>query len=81
MSTNKLNVAELPTEGHSGIRSLIKLAQHLEYKDPLNNGNDIGDFIYFLEDNPGAIEKIFEWVMDEYPEQISNYNEDEDEDE
>lgn len=54
-------------EGSTGVKNLCKLVRALGYKDPMYFGQfdsnaSYGDLIEFLEDNPGACEKIVEWV-------------------
>ncbi len=54
-------------EGRRGVVNLCKIAAALGYKDPmyyrqLERGAVLGDLICFLEDNPGAIEAIVEWI-------------------
>lgn len=53
------------------IQGLCKMSRDLGYKDPCsqlinNDGSVVGDFLYFLEDNPGAIEAVMEWAADHY---------------
>jgi hypothetical protein len=47
------------------LNGLCKLARELGYKDPCfqlqnSDGSVVGDFLYFLEDNPGVMEAIIE---------------------
>ena len=55
------------TEGSEGVKNLCQICQSLGYEDKmyfgqLSNGCCIGDLIEFLEDNPGAIGAIVEWI-------------------
>lgn len=54
-------------EGTTGVRNLTKLVGYLGYKDPMYLGRfdsnaSYGDLIEFLQDNPGACEKIVEFI-------------------
>lgn len=54
-------------EGRRGVETLCQVTGALGYKDPTYYGQltskaVIGDLIMFLEDNPGAIEAVLEWV-------------------
>jgi len=54
------------TEGRRGVENLCKIVRVLGYKDPFYfgqfKGGAIGDLIDFLEDNPGAITAIVDWI-------------------
>ena len=57
------------TEGRKGVVNLCRLVNVLGYNDPLYFGQmapdaSIGDLICFLEDNPGAIEAIINFIGD-----------------
>lgn len=64
----------LRTEGSSGIRNLGRICRLLGYKDFQNfgyfDGASYGDLINFLEDNPGAVEAIYEWMLENYTEEL-----------
>jgi hypothetical protein len=69
----------------SSVSGLCNMARDLGYKDPCSqlinrDGSCVGDFLVFLEDNPGAIEAVFEWAMENH-DMDSDEDEDEDEDE
>lgn len=56
-------------EGRQGVQNMCTLARALGYKDPMYFGQlsskaAIGDLICMLEDNPGLIEAMIEWVRD-----------------
>lgn len=56
-------------EGRAGVTNLCQVARAIGYKDPVYFGQltskaAIGDLICFLEDNPGAIEAIYDWIRD-----------------
>ncbi len=51
----------------STISGLCKLVRKLGYKDPHQqlynrDGSCIGDLLLFLEDNPGAIDAMTDWI-------------------
>lgn len=83
---NRNNVHHM--EGSEGVKNLCKFVRTLGYKDPmcrmqLSHDAAIGDLLYFLEDNPQAIEAIIEFVDDNakvYPDENGDEDEDEDED-
>lgn len=58
------------TEGRKGVENLAKLARYLGYKDPCYygqfQGGCIGDLIEFLKDNPGAVEGIREFMIENF---------------
>ena len=83
-------------DGRRGVERLCQLTGDLGYRDPqyfgqLTSTACIGNLVLFLEDNPGAIEAIMDWVRDiDSKEMVSNLAdvtdtsalcEDEDEDE
>jgi hypothetical protein len=54
-------------EGQRGVRNLAKLVNALGYQDPGRYGQQaggysLGDIFAFLEDNPGALEAVVDWV-------------------
>jgi hypothetical protein len=58
------------TEGRKGLENLCQVARAVGYKDPhyqmqLSSKAAVGDLILFLEDNPGAIEAVFNWVREQ----------------
>lgn len=63
--------------------SLCKMANELGYKDSfyqlmLENGSSVGDLMLFFEDNPGAIEAVFEWVGDQKWDSLEEEDDEED---
>ena len=69
MDENKL----YRNEGRQGVENLCLLIRALGYKDDLNYygqfnrsglGGALGDLFEFLEDNPGAITAMIEWISD-----------------
>lgn len=55
------------TEGRQGVEHLCQLVGALGYKDPQYFGQmtskaSLGDLLLFLEDNPGSIVAIHEWI-------------------
>lgn len=75
-------------EGRRGVENLCKIVAILGYDDPQYfgqfRGGSIGTLINFLEDNPGAIEVIQNWIVEqgeqvsEWKENLADYAEDED---
>ena len=56
-------------EGRKGVVNLCRLVNVLGYADPMYFGQmapdaSIGDLVCFLEDNPGAIETIINFIGD-----------------
>jgi hypothetical protein len=55
-------------EGRRGVEHLAKVVNALGYSDSINRygqmqgGACLGDIFTFLEDNPGAIEALVEWI-------------------
>jgi hypothetical protein len=56
-------------EGPTGVKNLCKLARALGYRDMFQmgrfDGGSYGDLIEFLEDNPGCVEAIKEWMAEQ----------------
>jgi hypothetical protein len=55
-------------EGSEGVKNLARLSSALGYKDinyygQFEPGVAYGDIFAFLEDNPGAIEVLFDWII------------------
>jgi len=71
------------TEGTRGVKNLCKLVHALGYVDKMYfgqfEGASYGDLINFLEDNPGAIQSIVEWIrnssVDEWKECLESETE------
>ena len=66
---------QLPTEGNRGFRALCGLAAALGAKDPChqlinNDGSCVGDLMCFFEDNPGAIQAVYDWVEKNYESEL-----------
>ncbi|RJQ26736.1 hypothetical protein C4577_03010 [Candidatus Parcubacteria bacterium] len=58
------------TDGSVGVKNLCRLVRALGYKDWQNYGQfhhqgAYGDLFAFLEDNPGCIEAIKKWIVDQ----------------
>lgn len=54
------------------VEGLCRLARKLGYKDPCGqlvnrDGSCVGDLLYFFEDNPGALEAVLEWTLENHP--------------
>ena len=57
-------------EGRQGVINTCKIVRALGYKDPnysmqLDRGAYLSDLLLFLEDNPGALEAIGDWIRDQ----------------
>lgn len=62
-------ISSLPTEGSRAIASFAALCERIGYKGnqlTLNNGSHVTSITDFLEDNPGCVEVIFDWITDNY---------------
>lgn len=61
------------TEGETGVKNLARLVNNLGYVDRTYfgqfQGASYGDLINFLEDNPGAVEAVQEWIIEQDDEQ------------
>lgn len=65
----KDEILSLNTEGNRGLQNLCKVACAIGYTDPTrqlinNDGSCVGDLLCFLEDNPGAIDALLEWITE-----------------
>lgn len=69
-------------EGETGVANLAKIVEAIGYKDPqynwtLRNGASIGSLVMFLEDCPGAVEAINNWIREfaapEWVEQLQEH--------
>jgi hypothetical protein len=73
------------SEGEEGIRNLARLAKGLGYEDPLNfgqfDGACYGDLIALLEDNPGLVEVMMEWLEENFESELEESEESSDLDE
>jgi len=76
---NKLVEAEklYRIEGPVGLKNLCRLCCFIGYEDQnyrlqLDNGCSVGDLINFLEDNPGAIEAIYNWIGNNFQKEIKD---------
>jgi len=56
-------------EGTSGVHNLCRIVNALGYQDEQHFGQFhkgcYGDLIHFLEDNPGAIEAVYNWICEQ----------------
>lgn len=76
-------------EGESGVKNLAKICRILGYQDFQSYGQFLhdgtygayGDIFAFLEDNPGCIEAMVEWMKDHLDCYEEHLNPDGDEDE
>lgn len=70
------------SDGEEGIRNLARLARGLGYEDPLNfgqfDGACYGDLIALLEDNPGLVEVMTEWLEENFESELSEESDDSD---
>jgi hypothetical protein len=58
-------------EGSTGVKNLCRMVRALGYQDFQSFGafahdGAYGDLFTFLEDNPGAIQAMFDWVDDNF---------------
>lgn len=65
------------------VKGLCGLARQLGYVDSFHqlansDGTVVGDFLCFLEDNPGACEAVIDWAFDNF--KTLNVEADDDED-
>ncbi len=61
------NQTHFGVEGRRGVESLCTVARAVGYKDPqyfgqLTRTAALGDLVLMLEDNPGMVEAMFEWM-------------------
>ena len=72
INENKLH----STEGTKGLENLCRIVKAIGYKDPFQQlqfkGGCYGDLFVFLEDNPGAIEMLIEWIKENHSEENEN---------
>jgi hypothetical protein len=70
------------TENREGVENLCRIVRAIGYKDPQHMGQfhyngAIGDLITFLEDNPGAIIALRDWIAEqdipEWKEKITTF--------
>lgn len=57
-------------EGRQGVINTCKIVRAIGYKDPYMSGQMApgactGDLLLFLEDNPGALEAIGNWIAEQ----------------
>lgn len=56
-------------EGRRGVENFAKIVNAIGYSDTINRygqmrgGACLGDIFVFLEDNPGALEALIEWIQ------------------
>jgi hypothetical protein len=70
----------------SGAEGLAGMARELGYRSrfgqlQFNNGATASDLFEFFQDNPGAVDAVLTWVLDEGRDSDGNELSDEDEDE
>jgi len=81
---NREEFRNLRSEGVRGFQDLCKLAEELGYDGfpqqlQNNNGTFVSSLINFLEDNPGVIQTIYDWVEENFKEELADEYEEEDE--
>ena len=63
-------------EGTVGVQNLAKFVGLLGYSDPQYfgqfQGGSYGVLINFLEDNPGAIQALQEWIGENYKDELQS---------
>lgn len=67
-----MNYSKFRTEGSRGIDDLCYVSELLGYRGSFpqlicNNGAAVSSLLNFLEDNPGCIEAMYDWMQDNYP--------------
>lgn len=70
-----MDITRLRTSGSGAIDDLCEIAEHLGYRDSFrqllcNNGAAVSSFLDFLTDNPGCVEAIHDWILDNYEEEL-----------
>jgi len=75
-----MKIENLRTEGSNGVKDLCGLALHLGSRDPFrqlqnDDGSCVGDLMCFLEDNPGCIGAIYDWISENYEAESDDSNE------
>lgn len=62
-------------EGVNGVKNICSLAKDLGSKDVQQFGSfgkaSYGNLINFLEDNPGAIKAMLEWIGNNYQDELT----------
>lgn len=83
---NRKEFQNLRSEGNRGFQDLCRLAEELHYGGygfpqqlQNNNGTFVSSLINFLEDNPGAIQAIYDWIDENYDEELSEEEEEDEE--
>lgn len=66
----------LRSDGNRGFQDLCHLVEELGYRNfpqqlQNNNGTFVSSLTNFLEDNPGAIQSIYDWIEENYEEELS----------
>ena len=75
---------DLHTEGSRAVEDLALLSSRMGYRPfceqlTLNNGKSVSHILEMLEDNPGMVEAMYNWVLDKYDFQEEDEEENEDE--
>ena len=75
---NEMHIAirDLRTEGSGAIEDLCEISEHLGYRGSFqqlicNNGSAVSSLLNFLEDNPGCVEAIHDWISYNYSDELS----------
>ncbi len=77
-------------EGTTGVKNLCRIVHAMGYKDrqyfgQFHQAGSYGDLITFLEDNPGCVEAIKDWIAEqdamEWAEELESHLDAKDEDE
>ena len=75
MSVRNFIVAEIENssfEGDSGLRNFTKILNHLGYKDePFDHCSALESFV---KDNPGAYEKLIDFIEMHFDDQFTDYS-------
>lgn len=77
----------LRSEGTAGVKNLARVCSSLGYQDfqhygQFEPGSSYGDIFAFLEDNSGAIDAIFTWMVESgfFADKIKTDDDDDDDD-
>jgi hypothetical protein len=82
----KNEIEYLSTEGTRAVEDLAKMANALGYRSrfshlQLNNGCFVSDILNMLEDNPGMVEAMYQFILDHADSYNIEDNETEDDEE
>lgn len=80
----KLRDLMLRTEGEEAVENLCAVCEALHkpvFKQLINrNGSCVSALTEFLADNPGAVEVLFDWIEENYTDELDDEDFEDDED-